>query len=187
MKIFRIASMCMMIRIITLILLALPILFVISAAFGRPLYFPAVLLSLIYLWIWLRFRPSQFIMHQGGLEVLWPLKRRTIALESITGARIVNGRDLRASVGWGMRVGAGGLWGGFGWLWTERRGVVQMYISRISELVWIERGNERPWLISPERPEEFVEALSVLRGAAPPRGISADYSSSRERTRNDGG
>jgi hypothetical protein len=26
--------------------------------------------------------------------------------------------------------------------------------------VWIERGGERPWLITPERPEAFVSALA---------------------------
>jgi hypothetical protein len=38
-----------------------------------------------------------------------------------------------------MRVGAGGLWGGF---------------------VWIERGAGRPWVITPEEPQAFVRALS---------------------------
>jgi hypothetical protein len=27
-------------------------------------------------------------------------------------------------------------------------------------VVWIERGKERPWLITPERAEEFVAALT---------------------------
>jgi hypothetical protein len=52
------------------------------------------------------------------------------------------------------------MWGGFGWLWTRKRGIVQMYISRTDRFVWIERAGERPWLITPERPEEFVAALS---------------------------
>jgi hypothetical protein len=59
-----------------------------------------------------------------------------------------------------MRVGAGGLWGGFGWLWTQRRGIVQMYISRTDGFVWIERIGDRPWLITPDEPEKFVRALS---------------------------
>jgi hypothetical protein len=61
---------------------------------------------------------------------------------------------------WRARVGAGGLWGGFGWLWTEKRGIVQMYVSRTDRFVWIERGAERPWLISPENPEAFVRLLT---------------------------
>jgi hypothetical protein len=41
-------------------------------------------------------------------------------------ARLIS---VLSEVGWSMRVGAGGLWGGFGWLWTERRGIVQMYFQ----------------------------------------------------------
>jgi hypothetical protein len=59
-----------------------------------------------------------------------------------------------------VRVGAGGIWGGFGWLWTKRQGLVQMYISRTEGFVWIERAGARPWLLTPEQPEEFVRALS---------------------------
>jgi hypothetical protein len=75
--------------------------------------------------------------------------------------RLIDRDELRREVGWGMRVGAGGLWGGFGWLWTTRRGIVQMYVSRLDRFVWIERGSERPWLITPDRPESFVAALSA--------------------------
>lgn len=61
---------------------------------------------------------------------------------------------------WSIRIGAGGLWGAFGWLWTTKRGIVQMYVSRTDRFVWIERAGERPWLITPENPEEFVRTLS---------------------------
>lgn len=71
--------------------------------------------------------------------------------------------ELKHNVGWCARVGAGGLWGGFGWLWTQRRGILQMYISRTDDLVWIERGTERSWLITPERPAEFIRDLSPMR------------------------
>jgi len=66
-----------------------------------------------------------------------------------------------------MRVGAGGLWGAFGWLWTTKRGTVQMYISRTDNFVWIERRSERPWLITPERPEQFVAAMTAAIGHRP--------------------
>lgn len=75
--------------------------------------------------------------------------------------RIVDGRELKREIGWGMRVGAGGLWGGFGRLWTTRRGVVQMYVTRTDRFVRIERAGGRPWLITPEQPEAFVRALST--------------------------
>ena len=113
--------------------------------------------------MWLRFRPSEFVVHRGGLEVIWPFKRREIPRHEITDVRFVDGQALRNEIGWGMRVGAGGLWGGFGWLWTRKRGIVQMYVSRTDRFVWIECAGDRPWLITPEQSEEFVRALSNER------------------------
>ncbi|MBI5247837.1 MAG: hypothetical protein HY923_11730 [Elusimicrobia bacterium] len=120
---------------------------------------PLVFIGGIYAWIWLLFRPTSFDVGRDEIEVVWPLKRRVIARGGITSARIVDAKELKREVGWGARVGAGGLWGGFGWLWTTRRGIVQMYISRTDRFVWLERGAERPWLITPECPEEFVREL----------------------------
>jgi hypothetical protein len=74
--------------------------------------------------------------------------------------RSIGKEELRRKIGWGLRVGAGGLWGGFGWLWTKDRGIVQMYVSRTDGFVWVEVTNGRPWLITPEQPEQFVIALS---------------------------
>jgi hypothetical protein len=153
--------MCTVIRSLTLILAALPVMFLVSGTLGpRALYVPALLLLLTYGWVWARFRPTTFVVHPDSLEVIWPLKRRRIGRDGISSVRVIDPRELRREVGWGMRVGAGGLWGGFGWLWTSRRGIVQMYVSRLDRFVWIERGKERPWLISPERAEEFVAALT---------------------------
>jgi hypothetical protein len=120
---------------------------------------PLVLVGLICGWVWLLFRPTAFVIHPDALEIVWPLKRRRIERASILSVRKIDMKELKREVGWGVRVGAGGLWGGFGWLWTQRRGIVQMYISRTDSFVWIERGKERPWLITPERPEDFIGAL----------------------------
>jgi hypothetical protein len=140
---------------------ALPLAFVIAAVWGaRPLVAPALLLILIYVWVWTRFRPTAFVIHPHAVEVVWPLKRRLIHREQISAVRVLDRQELRRQVGWGMRVGAGGLWGGFGWLWTSRRGIVQMYVSRLDRFVWIEQGSGRPWLITPDRPDAFVSALT---------------------------
>jgi hypothetical protein len=158
---FRLAPMCRLILGLTLMLLALPVIFLAAAIYGPwVLEGPALLLVALYGWVWLRFRPRRFVVHPGMLEVIWPLKRREIPRASISGVRLVDKATLRREAGRGLRVGVGGLWGGFGWLWTQRRGVVQMYVSRIDGLVWIERVNDRPWLITPEQPEVFVRALS---------------------------
>ncbi len=150
-----------LILILTLGLLALPVVFLASAVFGKRLLLaPALLIVAIYCWVWFRFRPTLFVVRPNVLEVVWPLKRRQIRRDDISGVRLIERRELKREVGWCMRVGAGGLWGGFGWLWTQRRGIVQMYVSRTDGFVWIERVSDRPWLITPEQPEAFVRALS---------------------------
>jgi hypothetical protein len=160
-KSFPLAPMSPLILTLTLLLLALPLAFVAGVLLGRRLLAgPAALIIAIYAWVWLRFRPSRFTVHQGRLQVVWPLKRRDILRTDITNVRIVDRQELKREIGWGMRIGAGGLWGGFGWLWTRRRGVVQMYVTRTDRFVWIERAGGRPWLITPEQPEAFVRALS---------------------------
>lgn len=158
---FRLARMSTLILGLTLALLALPVAFLVASFLGaRMLTVPGLLLIVLYAWVWLRFRPSQFIVHPGGLDVRWPLKRVQILRADISSVRVISRQDLKNEVAWGLRVGVGGLWGGFGWLWTKRRGVVQMYVSRTDDFVWIERAGDRPWLITPEQPEAFVRALS---------------------------
>ena len=126
----------------------------------------ALLLLAIDAWIWLRFRPSRFTVAENGLTVTWPLKRRLVPRESIVSARVIDRQELKREIGWGIRVGAGGIWGGFGWLWTTRRGVVQMYISRTDVFVWIERAGGRPWLLTQRR--RSGARAAVHRARAPP-------------------
>lgn len=157
---FRLARMSGSIMVLTVFMLLLLAGLVLGAALGwRILGIPAAFLALIYSWVWLRFRPLRFIVRPHEIEVIWPLKRRRIDRAQVTSARRIDASELRSLVGWLARIGVGGLWGAFGWLWTQKRGIVQMYISRTNDFVWLERGAERPWLITPERPDDFVAAL----------------------------
>ena len=158
---FRLAPMSPLIWTLTLALLAVPAVFFSTAMVGRHLLtVPALCVVVMYVWVWLRFRPTRFVVYPDRLQVRWPLKRRSIPRKDIAEVRLIDKRALHHATGWGMRVGAGGLWGGFGWLWTQRRGIVQMYISRTDGFVWIERVGDRPWLITPAQPAAFVRALS---------------------------
>ena len=159
---FRLARMSPPILATTLVALAVPIVLLTVAWKWSPfLMEPALLVVGLYLWVWLRFRPTRFIVAPDVLEIIWPAKRLRMRRDGITGVRLLGAADLRREVGFGMRVGAGGLWGGFGWLWTARRGIVQMYVSRTDGFVWIERGHERPWLITPDEPDAFVRTLGL--------------------------
>src|SRR5512136_948345 len=145
---FPLAPMSREIRTLTLLMLVLPVIFLAAGALGlAPLLLPGLFLVVLYLWIWTRFRPTAFVIHPGFIEVVWPLKRREIRRESITDVRILGKQEFCSELGPAMRIGAGGLWGGFGWLWTKKRGIVQFYVTRTDQFVWIERLNARPWLI----------------------------------------
>jgi hypothetical protein len=164
---FRLAPMSRVILLLTLALMAVPIVFGVQAIVTSHWFAaPAVFVAGLYLWIWVRFRPTKFVVNPEGVDVIWPLKRRTIPGRSIAAAHVIDKKEMRSKIGWGMRVGAGGLWGGFGWLWTTRQGIVQMYISRLDEFVWIEITDDRPWLITPERPGIFVRALNDALGGS---------------------
>jgi hypothetical protein len=159
-KTFALAPMSPPIRWLTVLLLLLPVVFATMAGSGAyVLWLPALILMAIYSWIWLRFRPSAFVVHANAIEVIWPLRRHRIPRDEISAVRIIDSDELTREIGWGARVGVGGLWGGFGWLWTRRRGIVQMYISRTDRYVWIECGTRKPWLLTPDRPEEFAKSI----------------------------
>jgi hypothetical protein len=158
---FRLAPMSGATRGLTMVALVVPaVLFVFAAVASGLLLGPALFVAAVYGSVWLWFRPSRFVVHPGTLEVVWPLRCRAIPRADIVDVRLIGTGDLRRETGWGLRVGAGGLGGGFGWLWTQRRGIVRMYVSRTDGLVWIECAGGRPWLITPERPEAFVRALA---------------------------
>src|SRR3974377_2314180 len=130
-KSFRLARMSPLMLTPTLLFLAAPPALLVGALLGRhQLWAGALLLLAIDAWVWLRFRPSRFTVQGSGLEVIWPLKCRHIPRESIVSARVIDRQELKREIGWGMRVGAGGVWGGFGWVWTERRGGGPTCISR---------------------------------------------------------
>jgi hypothetical protein len=159
---YRLAPMSPEILVLTVVLLPLPLFFVALAFFyTTPLLLaPALFILVIYAWIWLLSRPTGFVVHPRYLEVTWPLKRRQIPRDDIQAVRLIDRQTLRREAGWGMRVGAGGLFGGFGYLWTTRR-TGRMFVSRTDHFVWIERRSERPWLITPDQPDAFVRALST--------------------------
>ena len=159
---FRLAPMSPSLLVLTGVLLALPLALLGLAALLTPLLLgPAVFILAIYAWVWLRYRPTAFVVHPRALEVTWPLRRREIPRDDISAVRVIDRQTLRREAGWGVRVGAGGLFGGFGYLWTTNRGLVRMHVSRTDRFVWIERKSDRPWLITPDQPDAFVRAMAA--------------------------
>jgi hypothetical protein len=158
---FRLAPMAPFIRWLTWLLWALPAGLAV-AALANPrsvgLLWIALLLAVLYLAVWIWWRPGRFEVSERGLVLVFPGRRATIAISDIESASVVDPKAFRQQFGLALRVGAGGLWGGFGWLWT-RNGWVEFYVSALDRYVLIRRRRRIPLLISPEEPQRMVAML----------------------------
>ena len=161
--IFRLAPMSRDLAVMTWIALVLPAWLLgaawLSAGPARPALMAAVGLTLvIYAVVWLAGRPTQFEIDEQSLRIVWPVRRRVIPRSTVRDARIVTGPEFRSAYGWGMRVGAGGLWGGFGILKTKAT-TFSFWISRTDRLVIVELDGANPLLVTPDDSERFVARL----------------------------
>jgi hypothetical protein len=161
---FPLAPMSALIWALTVPLLAVPVLFAVvasrtSGGVSWLFWVIAGLLAVTYTVVWLYARPTRFEVGPDGLLIVWPARRRRIDRRDISGARVLASGQFRPEFGWAARVGVGGLWGGFGWAWTSRRGLLDLYVSRTDGCVLVERRSERALLLTPKHPDEFVRAL----------------------------
>lgn len=164
---FRLAPMSRSMAILTAVGWGIPALFVAIAAAGvAPLFMLGVgfAVAALYGAIWLWWRPASFALSGAGLELQFPGRRAVVEAHEMTGARRLEAPDFKREFGFALRVGVGGLWGGFGWLWTRLGGWVEFYISRTDGFVLVERRGGTPLLLTPEDPEGFAEALRVQLG-----------------------
>ena len=163
---FRLAPMSALLWGLTVPLLAVPLLFAVLGAWAPApasavLWAVAGLLALLYVGVWCWARPGEFEVGADALAIVWPARRRRIPRHDIAGARVLAPGEFRREFGLAVRVGVGGLWGGFGWAWTSRAGMLDLYVSRTDGCVLVERRSGRPLLLTPEQPDEFVRALGV--------------------------
>ena len=163
-KTFRLAPMAGALRIFTWLLMPLPAAFVAFGVVAPPPAGPVLVgaggfVVLIYASIWLYWRPSRFQIDRSLLRVRFPARAKAFPRAGIVGAARIDMPAFRERFGTAMRVGAGGLWGGFGWLWTSKDGWVEFYISRMTDLVLVERRDGRPLLVTPDDPDAFIAAL----------------------------
>jgi len=160
------------IRSVTALVLLLPLILV-FALFLAPLPMPrparlavwcALLVSVIMpfvVWIWSR--PTAFAIRGTQLEIIWPARRRSLPLRGLESVEIVQRNEFRNRYGRAMRVGVGGLWGGFGSAITKSE-TFHLYVSRTDRFVLLRPAGSKPWVLTPAHAEQFVEA--VKRAAA---------------------
>jgi hypothetical protein len=162
--VFPLAPMTRDLRILTGVLLVLPPALFAAALLAPPgpqesLRVAAGLSAAIYLSVWLGWRPTRFEIDGEALRIVWPMRSRTIPRRDVTAVRLLPACELGREYGRGVRIGVGGLWGGFGWLRT-RTATFSMWISRTDRLVLVELRAARPLLLTPENPERFVAMLA---------------------------
>ncbi len=163
-KCFHLAPMSTSILVLTMVLWMLPFSFLAySIMTGYPVI-GGVTLSLFALYgaVWIFCRPSRFELSNIALAIVFPSWTRNIPLRDIRGVSELSAGDFKKRYGWAMRIGVGGLWGGFGWLWTSRGGLVEFYVSRTDGLVMVERANGSNILITPDGPDDFTAGLRQL-------------------------
>lgn len=167
MQAFRIAPMSPSIRIVTAIALAIPpVLYALAAIDPASparvtLETSAAFVLLLFAAVWCFGRPSFVGVSAEGLLVRFPLRRRTVPADRITSARVLQRAEFQQRYGWGFRIGVGGLWGVFGWLWTRKRGLVEIYVTTTDRWILVEREGGRDLLLSPADPDAVVRALPV--------------------------
>lgn len=166
---FALAPMSPTIKGITIVVLVLPLIFGVWALITREPVAGGVFLFLIALYgaVWVWCRPSHFVITRSCLEIVFPGWRRQIPVGDISGIRHINQATFDREFGWAMRIGAGGLWGGFGWLWTSKRGLVEFYISQLNEFVLVERSQGKSLLITPDNPDRLVEVARDMLANSP--------------------
>jgi Bacterial PH domain len=166
---FPLAPMSGDIRALTAIAFIAPLGLVLGAVLGREpvravLLVVSALVVVLYASVWLLWRPTAFELDRSGLRIVWPLRARTIPGREVAEAVVLSREAFRREYGWGMRIGAGGLWGGFGWLYTSK-GLLGRYVSRTDRVVLVRLRTGRPLLVTPEDNERFVATLrDVSRG-----------------------
>jgi hypothetical protein len=161
-RVFRLAPMSPLVLAFTVVAWVIPIALFIEALMNpadSKWMLLALVLTGVYGAVWLWWRPTGFELSLTKLEVVFPGRRRSIPRESVIGARVISRQEFRREFGRAMRIGVGGLWGGYGWLWTKR-GLVDFYVSRTDGFLLIERTSSHPLLLTPDKPHQMVEALS---------------------------
>jgi hypothetical protein len=160
---FYLAPMSTTIRILTGVLLALPFIVVLTAGAETGTFVALWIVALLYVGVWLLMRPGAFELGPDGLSLLFPARRKEISRRNLAGARVMDKAGFEAEFGWGVRVGSGGLWGGFGWLWTKKQEKwVEFYVSRTDRFALVELRRGMPLLLTPGDPDKFVMEFSRL-------------------------
>jgi hypothetical protein len=161
--IYRTPPMSGSIKVITYIMEAIPFLLVYFgfANHNPGLFIVAILFVLLLAGVWLWMRPTHYTVDSRALTIVWPLRKYVILRSGISGVRVLDKIQVKKELGFALRIGVGGLFGGFGLLWSHRRGLIRFYITRLDSFVMIDRRSGRPLLITVDKPHNMLKELAT--------------------------
>lgn len=124
---------------------------------SRELRLGLALLILLVPLVTYLYSPTGFSVGPEGVRIHKPGGTVLLPLGSLRAARRAAPGELC-----GLRTfGSGGLFGYFGWFWTRSLGHYRAYITSRHHMVLVQA--ERAYLLSPERPEDFLARLREWR------------------------
>lgn len=159
---FSMAPMSTGLRVLTWSLFLLPAVLA-WAGLSTPLPVRPILLGtaaftlLLYATIPVFFRPRVFEIEGHVLTIRWLIRARTIDLRGADVARL-DRAELRRRIGFGYRIGAGGLGGAFG-LYKTADETFDLAVSTLDAWILLRPAEGRALLITPEHPERFVDVV----------------------------
>lgn len=109
--------------------------------------------------VWFFYKPTAFELEDDALVLRFPLRTIAIPRSDIVSARVLSRSELRDTLGFALRVGVGGLFGVFGWLWSTKRSWVQIYATSVEGWVFVERRVGPPLLVSAKDGAAFAGAV----------------------------
>jgi hypothetical protein len=161
---FQAAPMAAVFVVLSGLVLAIPIIFTVIGL-GDPrlrvvFLGTAVMVAAAALGVWVFYKPKRFLVDDAVLTIEFPMRTIEISRTEITSARVLSRDRFRETLGFALRVGIGGLFGVFGYLWSNKLGWVTIYATSTDDWVLIERRGSGPLILTPKDAEGLVAALS---------------------------
>lgn len=146
------------------VFLAIPVIWGLLIVDGGELRSTALVMAplfcLLSAAVWFLLRPTRIEVDDAHVSIVFPLRRLRLAREGITEVSHLRRSEVTERLGRPWRVGAGGLFGTFGFTWTSKRGWMPTYVTTTDGWVLIERRGAPPALVSVSDPETFVRGLA---------------------------
>lgn len=120
----------------------------------------AVMVAVAALGVWVFYKPTRVVVDDDELEIQFPMRTIAVSRAEISGARVLARSQFRETLGFALRVGVGGLFGVFGFLWSNKLGWVTIYVTSTDNWVLIQRRGAGPLILTPKDADGLVRALT---------------------------